>query len=194
MEEWRAVPGFEEWYEVSSLGHVRAVARTYKGQKTERPARLMSQEIANRHKRECEPYAYVHLSEASGRRRPHSVHSLVLIAFSGPRPDGNVGRHLNGDSLDNRVENLAWGTVAENNADTLRHGRHWWANVESCARGHELADWNLIQANLRMGWRACLACSRARARAKRHQGADMQALSDEVFAEIKEKNCLNLTT
>jgi len=49
------------------------------------------------------------------------VHQLVLDAFRGPR--GNrVSRHLNGDSLDNRVENLAYGTQKENWADAVKHG------------------------------------------------------------------------
>jgi hypothetical protein len=38
----------------------------------------------------------------------HYVHVLVLEAFAGPRPPGAVGRHLNGDKLDNRIKNLKW--------------------------------------------------------------------------------------
>ncbi len=50
------------------------------------------------------------------------VHTLVLLTFAGPRPSGYEARHLNGVRSDNRAENLAWGTRAENLADRLRHG------------------------------------------------------------------------
>jgi hypothetical protein len=53
------------------------------------------------------------------------VHRLVAKAFlpAQENPAMQVVRHLNGDPKDNRAENLAWGTQAENAADTVRHGR-----------------------------------------------------------------------
>lgn len=51
-----------------------------------------------------------------------SVHVLVCEAFHGPRPDGMVARHRNGNKLDNRPENVVWGTPAENYEDRDAHG------------------------------------------------------------------------
>lgn len=51
------------------------------------------------------------------------VHRLVLEAFVGPCPKGMECRHLNGDSGDNRLENLRWGTPRENAADRAAHKR-----------------------------------------------------------------------
>ncbi|WP_280195814.1 HNH endonuclease [Nocardia farcinica] len=45
------------------------------------------------------------------------VHHAVLLMYVGPRGEGQIGRHLNDDPADNRVENLAWGTRFENAAD-----------------------------------------------------------------------------
>lgn len=50
------------------------------------------------------------------------VHHLVSLAFHGVRPEGTVVTHLNGDSADNRPENLAYRTQAANINDKWKHG------------------------------------------------------------------------
>lgn len=50
------------------------------------------------------------------------AHNIVLETFIGPRPKGMECRHLNGNKQDNRLENLCWGTHAENEKDKVRHG------------------------------------------------------------------------
>jgi hypothetical protein len=57
-----------------------------------------------------------------GKKRCLYVHQLVLAAFVGPRPPGLVSRHLDDNPLDNRPENLAYGTQAQNMADRDKHG------------------------------------------------------------------------
>lgn len=52
------------------------------------------------------------------------IHRLLLETFVGPCPEGMECRHLNGDRQDNRLENLKWGTHAENVRDTVRQGNH----------------------------------------------------------------------
>lgn len=69
-------------------------------------------------------YLQVGLSRPGyGPKEHFKVHQLVLLAFVGPLPPGLCTRHLNGDQTDNRLSNLAYGTYAENAADTVRHGR-----------------------------------------------------------------------
>ena len=69
----------------------------------------------------------------SGAMISKRVHELVLETFDGARPSGVYedtarqypryhARHLNGNPLDNRIENLQWGTVKENADDARRHG------------------------------------------------------------------------
>lgn len=50
------------------------------------------------------------------------VHTLVLSAWRGPRPQGMQCRHLDGNRSNSALSNLAWGTAAENAADKVRHG------------------------------------------------------------------------
>lgn len=49
------------------------------------------------------------------RQRPRSVHQLVCEAFHGPKPFPEaVVIHIDEDGLNNRPENLKWGTQKEN--------------------------------------------------------------------------------
>lgn len=68
-------------------------------------------------------YLQVTLRPNGNIKKRYSVHQLVALAFHGPCPDGKVTRHRNGDQIDNRPENLLYGTQAENIADREAHGR-----------------------------------------------------------------------
>ena len=49
------------------------------------------------------------------RGRNYKIHRLICEAFHGPAPKGKpIVLHLNEDALDNRPENLRWGTQKEN--------------------------------------------------------------------------------
>ncbi len=58
-----------------------------------------------------------------GYVRLFAVHRLVVDAFVGPKPSPSYEiRHLNDNPIDNRVENLKWGTRSENSMDRVRNG------------------------------------------------------------------------
>ena len=109
-ERWLPIPGFPG-YSVSDMGRVVSSKR-----KT--PRVLATQRWAERHNK---PYLAVGLC-INGKARLYVIHKLVMLAFVGPRPDGQEVRHLNGDATDNRLVNLAYGTHVENMKDILRHG------------------------------------------------------------------------
>lgn len=67
-------------------------------------------------------YLAMPLRVGPGARRMCSIHRLVLEAFVGPCPAGHEAAHLNGDSRDNRLINLAWVTASENNRHKVAHG------------------------------------------------------------------------
>lgn len=54
--------------------------------------------------------------------KPHSLHSLILEAFVGPRPTGMHACHNNGIKSDCRLSNLRWDTPKANMADKIAHG------------------------------------------------------------------------
>lgn len=117
-ERWRVIEGFPN-YEVSNLGNVRSWAHKGRGRgkgRTKKP-RLLTATL----RKGSTDYLTVTLYSEEGRS-VSLVHQLVTKTFHGPRPEGKVVRHLNGDPLDNRAENLAWGTPKENSADRYVHG------------------------------------------------------------------------
>lgn len=69
-------------------------------------------------------YYRVNIRDGGTPVKKHSVpvHQLVLETYVGKRPNGMLCRHLNGDSQDNRLRNLVWGTPKENVRDSIQHG------------------------------------------------------------------------
>jgi hypothetical protein len=120
-ELWLPVPDYEGSYSVSSHGRVRSEARYVESTRGTSGVVFRRERILKPQYPGDKQYACVALyaDRASVRFR---VHVLVLLAFVGPRPEGFVARHLNGNSFDNRRRNLKWGTDAENRADARKHG------------------------------------------------------------------------
>ena len=58
----------------------------------------------------------------NNKTKTYYKHRLVLHAFVGECPFGCEALHINGNKLDNRLENLRWGTRKENVADSIKHG------------------------------------------------------------------------
>lgn len=160
MEEWRPVLGYEGFYEVSSLGSVRSVARVVRasnGEMRKYPGKVLRQSTAFR------GYASVGLRKNTVPRTAR-VHVLVATAFLQRGLGHTHVRHLNGDPGDNRVENLAWGTPSENGLDTVRHGRNRKANQTHCVNGHEFTPENTATRRDRPRARVCRECARANGR------------------------------
>lgn len=66
-------------------------------------------------------YRRVSLQNGASRRKV-LVHRLVLEAFVGPCPEGQECAHLNGNRVDNRIENLRWCGRKENCSHKALHG------------------------------------------------------------------------
>lgn len=163
-EKWAAIASFEGFYEVSDMGQVRSLTR-FVGVGSGRGGRRREFGQLISLKSDRDGYRCVDLSR-DGTKRSCKVHHLVLVAFSGPRPDGMIARHLNGNPSDNRVENLVWGTHSENAADTLAHGTHKEAGKTHCKNDHEFTPENTYRFRNRRICRACNRASAARLRGK----------------------------
>lgn len=136
-EEWRPVPEWEGWYDVSSLGRVRRIRpcnRSYRGRILKARPNLQG-------------YPMVWLSR-HGQGMQTSVHRLVAAAFLGPCPNGCRTHHRDGNKQNNLIENLEWVTASINT-------RHAWASgliryrPFPQRRGEDRPNAKLTEANVR---------------------------------------------
>ena len=185
-EQWRPIPGYEGFYEVSDHGRVRSLPRIANGSSagTRRlPGRVLSPGINPQTGRRM---VVLH---RDGTRRTNNIYPLVLAAFVGPRPPGMEACHNNGDHTNDRLSNLRWDTSRENTFDSVEHGTHNNARKTHCPRRHRLVEPNLVLSTLAQGRRECLACHKARAKKTRRlerKGItfDRQAYADEFYHQL----------
>jgi len=124
MNDWRAIPGFEGRYTVNPIGEVRSVARKIEVRRSggsiyEKfvPEKTMHQSPDRK------GYLMTTLADSTGKKRRHFIHKLVASAFFvGPFRPNPVCRHLDGNKINNRFDNLYIGTTKENISDKAVHG------------------------------------------------------------------------
>lgn len=105
-EEWRDVPGYEGFYQVSDCGRIKSNAR--KVWNYTKPGRIMRTQI------KPNGYAQVCLHGESKTDKHAYVHRLVAQAFIPNERQCKDINHKNFNKLDNRVSNLEWVTRQEN--------------------------------------------------------------------------------
>lgn len=113
-EEWLPVPGYEGRYDVSNMGRVRSYL-SRDGRKPRMTPQHLLRQVGN-----PSGYRIVGLM-CDGRLRTVTVHSLVLKAFVGNRPSGQVACHKGDARLDNRLSMLRWDTQASNIIEARSH-------------------------------------------------------------------------
>lgn len=107
-EAWKAIPGYES-YAVSDQGRVMRIAR---GNGT-RPGHIL--------KPQRNGYGYRHVGlYREGSCKTITIHTLVMLAFVGPRPEGMEVNHIDGDKTNNRLSNLEYVTPQENILHAVR--------------------------------------------------------------------------
>jgi hypothetical protein len=148
--EWRAIPGYEGLYEVSSGGEVRSLERlSIRGVRVKpRVMRLQPNPRGG--------HLQVDLHDQEGKRRMAKVHQLVMLAFVGPCPSGHEVLHGDGIPANNRLSNLSYGTKSQNRFDRVRHGTDHNAAKTHCIRGHEFTEENTLVKQRK--WRECRKC------------------------------------
>jgi len=113
MEEWRDIPGYEGFYQISTHGRVKSLPRIIETgnngmDRIKTRERILSTKASKR------GYCYVCLGTPTKVSKRFSVHRLVAITFH-PNPDNlPMAGHNDDNKSNNRVENIYWTTAQEN--------------------------------------------------------------------------------
>lgn len=107
-EHWFSIPEFKGFYSITYSGKI----------KNDRTNHILST-FTNKKGYKC-----VDLS-IQGKKHKCRLHQLLAHTFIGEQKKGICVRHLDGNSLNNSIENLAYGTQSDNEQDSIRHGTHY---------------------------------------------------------------------
>lgn len=115
-EIWADVVGYEGCYKASSKGRVKSVDRVVVR------SNGANQTVKSRILKQCSgPRGYYMVNLCMhGRCRSFVIHKIVSQAFLGPRKNGYVVDHIDGDRKNNNLENLRYLTTRDN----VIYGRH----------------------------------------------------------------------
>lgn len=156
-EQWVPVPGCNNPYEASTLGRVQSldtIILAKDGRSWLHKGRILKQYYSEMN------YLVVRL-RMDDRQRRVPVHRIICRSFHGEPAAGQEVRHLNGNEIDNRPDNLKWGTRSENIQDIIRHGRHKFGNATECIHGHPFDEENTYLRKVGdKVHRRCRACKR----------------------------------
>lgn len=107
-EQWRDIVGYEGFYQVSNMGRVRSLTRTFMrsdGTKATYKSRVL--------KPVGRPYLHVYLSKSNVHIMVR-VHRLVAEAFVPNPEDLECVDHIDCDKTNNRADNLRWCSHLQN--------------------------------------------------------------------------------
>lgn len=111
MEIWKDIRGYEDLYQISNTGRVKALPKL--AGHSLRKEKILKQAV------DKAGYLTIGLHK-DDKLKVCKVHRLVAEAFI-PNPKYGVN-HRDGDKSNNHVNNLEWATMAENNVHRLATG------------------------------------------------------------------------
>jgi len=113
-EIWKQIPKYEQKYWASSRGRIKNAR-----------GRIMKQ----RDHESAGAYIYKRIDLCkNNQRKSFRVNRLVLMAFAGYPQKRIVARHIDGNTFNNNIENLKWGTQTDNILDFINRREEEWKN------------------------------------------------------------------
>lgn len=118
QEIWKDIPNYEGYYQISSLGRVKSLERhiVYKdGRERTYPSVIISNRVGTNGMELC-------TLTKNNRKKNIEIHRMVSIVFIGDCPKGYDICHIDGNCLNNNINNLKYDTRSENRIDNYRYG------------------------------------------------------------------------
>lgn len=116
-EVWKDIPNYEGLYQVSNLGRIKSITHFVENKTTYGGIYTVRGKIIN--PKVDKGYYRCSLTK-NKEKKMVAVHRMVAMAFI-PNPENKPFiNHINGNTKDNRIENLEWCTQKENVAHAVR--------------------------------------------------------------------------
>ena len=118
MENWKDIIGYEGLYQVSNLGNVKSLSKTVLNR-----GKYPSISKEKIFKYRIDKYGYALFRFTKNNKRKNILgHRLVALAFL-PNPENKPQvNHIDGNKLNNNMDNLEWNTAKENVNHSWRNG------------------------------------------------------------------------
>lgn len=148
-EVWKDIPGYEGKYQVSTLGRIRTVEHQYKQSRGIRTVKekLLKPSLANN------GYYRVNL----GHGKTELIHRLVANTFI-PNPENKrTVNHIDGNKLNNNVDNLEWNTHRENNIHAFKNNLIKTTKKVICLETKTIYN-SINAANKKFKGNVCICC------------------------------------
>lgn len=116
-EIWKDIKGYEGLYQVSNLGNVKSLDRIIisKDKKRNIRGRILHLSICP------DGYFFCHLCK-NGKDKNCKVHRLVAETFIKNPDNYPCINHIDGNKLNNKIENLEWSSYSHNVKEAFRLG------------------------------------------------------------------------
>lgn len=157
MEFWKRAVGYENLYEVSTLGNIRSISRNYISSVGHK--RFVRGKVL---KTNLDKYGYEKVVlRKNGKKFNHTMHRLVALTFIPNSENKPHINHINEIKTDNRIENLEWCTAKENNehrdgqkrrGETNKNGKLSKPVLQLTISGDLVKEWPSIKEAKRNGF------------------------------------------
>lgn len=135
-EIWKPMAGFEDKYEISSLGNIRTIPRIIPTHNNGYVEIKQEMKKFNKHYKGC----FLVNVKIKGKTKKLYVHRLVAQTFI-PNPNGyKYVNHKDENKENNSVDNLEWCTAKYNNTYGTRLDR-----IKNTRKKNKIPPWNSIK-------------------------------------------------
>lgn len=131
QEQWKDIEGYEDYYEISSMGRIRTkprIIRHWKGGTSNRNMKVIYLGM----KPDKLGYYRITLTGHDSKKKTYQVHRLVAKAFILNSDNKPWINHIDCNPSNNSIDNLEWCTASENLIHAFNTGRKISHKGEKC--------------------------------------------------------------